>query len=166
MKARAGSSLGIDTALSQSGRGRVLPEIEIVEDDDPRIVIPNEGGKFTRVQTNHDHVIRGPFSHAMNAQSGGSIIGSYGGSGLGRRDSADHSAKSINGVMSGSASKAPSSFIDEGGYLPSRWANGDKQLRLTENEKEMYRPREWGGRTGDLGGRSEEWRYVLRPCFC
>lgn len=152
MKSRA-SSLGIDTALSQSGRGRVLPEIEIVEDDDPRIVFP-ENGKSTRVQKVHDHVIRGPFSHALNAQAGGSA-------GLGRRASADHSARSVSidrGVAGGSI--APSTIIDQGqgGYLPSRWASGDHQLRITEDEKEKYRPREWGGKTGELGGRTEEWR--------
>jgi hypothetical protein len=150
MKSRAGS-LGIDTVLSQSGRGRALPEIEIVEDDDPRIIFP-ENGKSTRVQTKHDHVIKGPFSHALHAQSGASIGGS------GRRGSADMSIRSLGAV--GSATKAPSTIIDEGqgGYLPSRWASGDKQLRVTEDEKEKYRPREWGGKTGDLGGRAEEWK--------
>lgn len=150
MKSRAGS-LGIDTVLSQSGRGRTLPEIEIVEDDDPRIVFP-EHGKVTRVQTKHDHVIKGPFSHALHAQGGGSVGGSA------RRGSADMSIRSLGGV--GSATKAPSSIIEEapGGYLPSRWANGDKELRVTEDEREKYRPREWGGKTGDLGGRHEEWK--------
>lgn len=149
MKSRAGS-LGIDTALSQSGRGRVLPEIEIVEDDDPRIVFP-EHGKSTRVQKVHDHVIRGPFSHALNAQAGSS---------LGRRASADHSARSVSIGGGGGGSKPPSTIIDQGqgGYLPSRWASGDHQLRVTEGEKEKYRPREWGGKTGDLGGKAEEWR--------
>ena len=156
-KSRAGS-LAVDTALSQSnGRGRALPEIEIVEDDDPRIIFP-EGGKSTRVQTVHDHVIRGPFSLALNAQSAQNSAG------LGRRASADQSAKSIRSITGGgSASIAPSTIIDQGqgGYLPSRWASGDKQLRITEDEKERYRPREWGGKTGDLGGRSEEWRWVF-----
>jgi hypothetical protein len=62
--------------------------------------------------------------------------------------------------FSGGAASGPSSILEEGpgGYLPSRWASGDKQLRLTEDEKEMYRPREWGGKKGELGGRTEEWR--------
>ena len=152
VKSRAGS-LGIDTALSQSnGRGRVLPEIEIVEDDDPRIVFPSSG-KTTRVQTVHDHVIRGPFSMALHAQTAAPADG------LGRRASSDyHSARSFN--MGGGGSIDPSTIIDQGtgGYLPSRWASGDRELRVTEDAKEKYRPREWGGKTGDLGGRSEEWR--------
>lgn len=150
MKPRGGS-LGVDTVLSQSGRGRTLPEIEIVEDDDPRVIIP-EHGKSTRVQLVHDHVIKGPFSHALNAQSGAGING--------RRASGDASLRSIGLV--GSGSKAPSTIIDEGhgGYLPSRWASGDKQLRVTEDEREKYRPREWGGKSGDLGGRHEEWKWV------
>ena len=141
-------TLGIDTSMP-SRAARILPEIEIVEDDDPRIVFP-ESGKSTRVQAKHDHVIRGPFSHALDAQGGAASIHS-----LGRRVSADHhSGRSVSG------SKAPTTIIDEGGggYLPSRWASGDRQLRVTENDKEKYRPREWGGRHGELGGRSEEWR--------
>lgn len=142
--------LGVDTALSRSSRGRPLPEIEIVDDDDPRVIIP-EHGKTTRVQTVHDHVIRGPFSLALNAGA------SPGGSGYGRRASADISARSIPAGTGNS--KAPSTIIDEGGgYLPSRWASGDHQLRNTEVAKEKYRPREWGGKTGDLAGKPEEWR--------
>jgi hypothetical protein len=62
--------------------------------------------------------------------------------------------------MGGGGSIDPSTIIDQGtgGYLPSRWASGDRELRVTEDAKEKYRPREWGGKTGDLGGRSEEWR--------
>ena len=138
-----GASLAVDTVLSSGGRGRILPEIEILDDDDPRIVFPADG-RATRVQTTHDHVIRGPFSLALEAQSS-------------RRGSADYSSRSILG---GPSSKAPSTIIDEGGggYLPSRWATGDRQLRQTEDEKEKYRPREWGGKTGELGGRQEEWK--------
>ena len=138
-----GASLAVDTVLSSGGRGRILPEIEILDDDDPRIVFPADG-RATRVQTTHDHVIRGPFSLALEAHSL-------------RRGSADHSSRSILG---GPSSKAPSTIIDEGdgGYLPSRWATGDRQLRKTEDDKEKYRPREWGGKTGELGGRQEEWK--------
>lgn len=137
-----GGSLAVDTVLSTGGRGRILPEIEIVEDDDPRIVFPRHG-PFTRVQTTHDHVIRGPFGLALDAQ------------GM-RQGSADHSIRS----MVGSTSKAPSTIIEEsgGGYLPSRWAGGDKELRKTEDDIEKYRPREWGGKKGELGGRPEEWK--------
>jgi hypothetical protein len=31
-------------------------------------------------------------------------------------------------------------------------------LRVTEDEKEKYRPKEWGGKTGDLAGKPEEWK--------
>lgn len=141
-----GASLAVDTVISTGdrGRGRILPEIEIVEDDDPRIVFPADG-PFTRLQSTHDHVIRGPFAFAMDAN------------GM-RRGSADHSARS----MVGSTTKAPSTIIEEGGggYLPSRWAGGDHALRRTEDEKEKYRPTEWGGRKGDLAGRTEGWKWV------
>ncbi len=137
-----GGSLGVDTVISAGGRGRILPEIEIVEDDDPRIVFPTDG-RSTRVQTVHDHVIRGPFSSALEAH------------GM-RRGSGDH--QSSRSLVVGSGSKAPSTIIDEGGYLPSRWATGDRLLRQTEGEKEKYRPREWGGKKGELGGRPEGWK--------
>ena len=32
---------------------------------------------------------------------------------------------------------------------------------MTEEEREMYRPKEWGGRNGELGGRPDEWQYVF-----
>jgi hypothetical protein len=43
------------------------------------------------------------------------------------------------------ASKQGSMVFDpqEYGYLPSRWANGDHELRLGEQAREKYRPREW-----------------------
>ncbi|KAL7419282.1 hypothetical protein Q5752_006119 [Cryptotrichosporon argae] len=155
-------SLAIDPgmALSSSGRGRILPEIEIVEDDDPRIVFPPHGAQ-TRVQTTHDHVIRAPFAHAIHAQSGAAGAG---GSGLSRVASPTSGAppKALSGrsIPAGSDSKAPSTIIDEvgGGYLPSRWANGDRELRQTGESKDRYRPREWGGKHGDLAGKSEEWK--------
>ena len=132
-------SLAIDTSLTSSG-GRILPEIEIVEDDDPRIVFP-EGGKTTRVQKTHDHVIRGPFSHALQAQSSGGSV-------LGRQSSPDlariASVQSQPGAAGGSGSRPPSSFLDgPSGYLPSRWATGDRDLRTTEEAKDKYRPLEW-----------------------
>lgn len=119
---------------------RVLPEIQIVEDDDPRVIIPLDG-RSTRLQTKYtqaDHVIR-PFAASSHVAGG-----------------------SINSLPLGSGQKAPSEILDEGqgGYVPSRWARGDKALRVTEDEKEKYRPKEWGGKTGDLAGKPEEWRYV------
>lgn len=55
--------------------------------------------------------------------------------------------------------KPPSTIFDTTnmGYLPSRWASGDREWREGEEAKEKYRPREWGGKHGDLGGREEEW---------
>lgn len=43
------------------------------------------------------------------------------------------------------ASKPGSTVFDpqEYGYLPSRWAQGDHELRLGEEAREKYRPREW-----------------------
>ncbi|WVQ78875.1 hypothetical protein IAT38_000966 [Cryptococcus sp. DSM 104549] len=175
--------LAIDTTLAEGGRGRVLPEIEIVEDDDPRIIFPKEGGKSTRVQRKHDHVIRGPFAHALSAQSqigmgtasgsGPGIGGSRSGSGqmngygslgdLASLTAPPPSHPSHPGAGGGTSMRSfggskPSSLMDDaGGYLPSRWASGDKALRLTEDEREKYRPREWGGKHGDLGGREDEW---------
>ncbi|WWD16405.1 hypothetical protein CI109_100831 [Kwoniella shandongensis] len=151
------TSLAVDTALATAGTtsrsARILPEIEIVEDDDPRIVFPPEG-KATRVQTHHDHVIRGPFSHALNAQGGG---GSTTGPLSERRPSSTRSFNVGGGVPGSSGSKPPSTLIDEdGGYLPSRWRNGDKSLRVTEDDREMYRPTEW--KHGDLTGKTEEWK--------
>ncbi|ORY29799.1 hypothetical protein BCR39DRAFT_531076 [Naematelia encephala] len=131
-------SITIDTPI----RTRVLPEIEIVEDDDPRVIIP-EHGPSTRVQTKHDHVIRGPFSLALNAQSEGQ-----------RRASID--ARSLTG----GPTRSVSTVLEEGqgGYLPSRWASGDKNLRRTEDEKDKYRPREWNGQHPA----SEEWKPTLK----
>jgi hypothetical protein len=120
-----------------SSGSRVLPEIEILADDDPRVVIPAQGPS-TRVQTKYtqaDHVIR-PFANLDRPSSLRSV------------------------TLAGSGTKAPSEILDEGqgGYVPTRWAKGDKLLRVTEDEKEKYRPKEWGGRTGDLAGKPEEWR--------
>lgn len=156
------SNLAVDTALASRAPVRVLPEIEILEDDDPRVVIPQEG-KVTRVQTKFDHVIRGPFSHALEAQAGqggvpgisspGSAYGGYG----------DHRPASTRSVPF-SGVQGSGSILEEtsGGYLPSRWANGDKQLRQTEEDKEMYRPQEWGGKKGDRAGKPEEWRPTAK----
>lgn len=162
------SALAIDTALAENGRARILPEIEIVEDDDPRIVFPKEG-KTTRVQKTHDHVIKGPFSHALQARKGShassTALNTFTSAGNGGFPSAIghpssiHDFSSLNRPMSLTGSKPGSSVIDDaGGYLPSRWASGDKNLRVTEDEREKYRPREWGGKYGDLGGREDEWR--------
>jgi hypothetical protein len=124
-------------SVSASVNNRVLPEIEILADDDPRVVIPAQGPS-TRVQTKYtqaDHVIR-PFA-ALDKPS---------------------SIRSL--TLAGSGTKAPSEILDEGhgGYVPTRWAKGDKLLRVTEDEKEKYRPKEWGGKTGDLAGKPEEWK--------
>ncbi|WRT65795.1 uncharacterized protein IL334_002744 [Kwoniella shivajii] len=142
------SGLAVDTVIAGSGKARILPEIEIVEDDDPRIVFPSEG-KTTRVQSTHDHVIRGPFSHALNALGDGS-------SGLGSRRAS--SARSIGG------GSKPSTMVEEdGGYLPSRWANGDKNLRTTETDREKYRPMEW--RNVDPSGKVEDWHPSTKDQF-
>ncbi|CAK9785523.1 hypothetical protein CC85DRAFT_126397 [Cutaneotrichosporon oleaginosum] len=144
-RTRAGE-LAADSKPGSSSRSRILPEIEIVDDDDPRIVFP-PNGPATRIQTRFDHVIRTPSgSHTT------------------RR--ADDNGSSTRSVGHGS-SKEPSAIIEEsgGGYLPSRWASGDRHLRLTEQDKEQYRPREGGGRHGDLGGRPEEWRPSVKEGF-
>ncbi|KAK4683674.1 hypothetical protein P7C73_g6560, partial [Tremellales sp. Uapishka_1] len=109
--------LMVDTAVS-----RVLPEIEIVQDDDPRIVFP-ANGPSTKIQTVHDHVIRRPFAETDKPAS----------------------------FRSFEMGRAPSTIIDQGqgGYLPSRWASGDRKLRKTEEEKEQYRPREWRNEDDD-----------------
>lgn len=163
------SSLAIDTALASRAPVRVLPEIEILEDDDPRVIIPPETeGRVTRVQTKFDHVIRGPFSHALDAAAGGSRAGGTASPGSGEyhtygEPGGDFHAHQRTGSMRSvpfSAVQGSGSILEEigGGYLPSRWANGDKHLRQTEEDKEMYRPQEWGGRKGDLAGKPEEWK--------
>ena len=183
--ARNHSSLAIDTSLAASTR--LLPEIQIVEDDDPRVGFPSSGGRSTRVQTVHDHVIRGPFSHALNAQgvaasgirresgAGAGIgLGSPTASRGGSRAGSPGPSISLSMAQAGASARKPSSINspfsvgsasgtveDRIGYLPSRWANGDKNLRMTEEEREMYRPKEWGGRNGELGGRPDEWQYVF-----
>lgn len=124
--------------INTGSSSRVLPEIQIVEDDDPRVIVPADG-RSTRLQTKYtqaDHVIR-PFAS-------GSIM----------------AGGSLNSLPLGNSTKAPSEILDEGqgGYVPTRWARGDKALRVTEDEKEKYRPKEWGGKTGDLAGKPEEWR--------
>jgi len=140
---RASSSRApLDLRASSSSGARVLPEIEILADDDPRVVIPADG-RSTRIQTKYtqaDHVIR-PFATS-------SIL---------------DRPSSLRSGMAGSGTKAPSEILDEGhgGYVPTRWAKGDKLLRVTEDDKEKYRPKEWGGKTGDLAGKPEEWRSVI-----
>lgn len=118
---------------------RVLPEIQILEDDDPRVIVPADG-RTTRVQTKYtqaDHVIK-PFATGSIMAAGGSL----------------------SSIPLATSTKAPSEILDEGqgGYVPTRWARGDKALRVTEDEKEKYRPKEWGGKTGDLAGKPEEWK--------
>jgi hypothetical protein len=162
-----------------TGRTRILPEIEIVEDDDPRIIFP-PNGQATRVQTTHEHVIRSHYGDRRLDTTGPTrlldppgmlSIGSRG-YGYGRergeprddrdptRDRGDLDSSSRSVSVAYDSNKATSAIIAEtgGGYLPSRWASGDRQLRVTEEQKERYRPTEWGGRHGDLGGRAEEWR--------
>ncbi|ODN77124.1 hypothetical protein L202_05655 [Cryptococcus amylolentus CBS 6039] len=152
------SPLAINTNLAPNGE-RVLPEIEIVSDDDPRVVVPKEG-KTTRVQRVHDHVIRNPLHHhsRKTSQASNSTLGTLplpptmpaaGGYGLSGSSSLNDlngsgKARSTTGSRGGG-----SSFMEEsGGYLPSRWAQGDKKLRKTEEEREAYRPREWGEEEG------------------
>jgi hypothetical protein len=138
--------LAVDTRLPS--RGRALPEIEIVEDDDPRIIFPSNG-PTTNIQTVHDHVIRGPFAHALYATGPGSM-----GVGTGERPS---SARSLQ-YTAGDGRAASTIIDDSGGYLPSRWASGDRALRKDEAAKEKYRPREWGGSHGDLAGKPDGWQ--------
>lgn len=151
-RTRAGE-LAADSGVKPgtSSRSRILPEIEIVDDDDPRIVFPSNGPS-TRVQTRFNHV---------RTPSGSVVPASI------RRGSDNRSVPSSRSLRYDGSSKEPSAIIEEsgGGYLPSRWAMGDKQLRVTEQDKDMYRPREWGGRHGDLGGRPEEWRWVKRALW-
>nr|XP_018264832.1 uncharacterized protein I303_03012 [Kwoniella dejecticola CBS 10117]OBR86990.1 hypothetical protein I303_03012 [Kwoniella dejecticola CBS 10117] len=167
------TGLSVDTIKASGGRGssRILPEIEIVEDDDPRIIFPTEG-KSTRVQSKHDHVIRGPFSHALNALGGagaggvgesgsrnGSDIGDYMSGGGGRRGSATRSIG--GGSLTGSGNIKPASTLmdEDGGYLPSRWASGDKALRTTEGDRERYRPMEWrSGGGAEIVTKNDEWQ--------
>ncbi|WWC96867.1 hypothetical protein V866_003742 [Kwoniella sp. B9012] len=154
------NGLMVDTIAASAssnarGKSRILPEIEIVEDDDPRIVFPPEG-KSTKIQSKHDHVIRGPFSLALNATGGGAGFGGSeaGDYNNGRRGS---SSRSIGG---GSGhNKPPSTLVDEdGGYLPSRWASGDKSLRTTEGDRERYRPMEWvSGGGAEIITKNDEW---------
>lgn len=189
--ARRSSGLAIDPQLASSGRGRLLPEIEIVEDDDPRIVFYPEG-KQTRVQTVHDHVIRtanlvaGQGVVHQSSQQGQNSTGRFAngydhengidddndslfapppafhnhGEGLGAGGSARRpsSTASLSIQHTTGSGRDPSEILDQGPYLPSRWAKGDKQLRTTEDEKEKYRPMEWGGKKGELGGRVPEWK--------
>lgn len=148
-QARLGYGAGTSSTRLMDNRAastgaRVLPEIEILADDDPRVVIPTDG-RSTRLQTKYtqaDHVIR-PFASSSVLDRPSSL-------------------RSVG--FAGSGTKAPSEILDEGhgGYVPTRWAKGDKMLRVTEDDKERYRPKEWGGKTGDLAGKPEEWRSVFR----
>jgi len=161
----AGSRAVDSVTITASARTRILPEIEIVEDDDPRIIFP-PNGQSTRIQTYGAHgtigAVRthhadprridtsGPTRLLSDSGRDGSVYGN-----------STHSMRGTGGTGGGGDSnKAPSVIIEEtgGGYLPSRWASGDRQLRVTEEQKERYRPMEWGGRHGDLGGRTDEWR--------
>lgn len=124
-----------------SSRTRILPEIKFVDDDDPRIVFPPNGAS-TRIQHPRSiNTIQSDLRHSFDSSI---------------RQGSIHSA--------GRSSKEPSAIIEEsgGGYLPSRWASGDRQLRVDVTEKEMYRPKEWGGRKGDLGGRPDEWHPTVK----
>nr|ODN90376.1 hypothetical protein L204_05981 [Cryptococcus depauperatus CBS 7855] len=129
-------------------RGRVLPEIEIVEDDDPRIILPREGGKTTRIPKPYL-----PFpSHSSQpraARKSSSIVS--------HSHSHSHSTlpsppsfanldrpRSLTGSAKGGGGGAGSLVEDNGGYLPSRWASGDRHLRVKEADREAYRPKEWG----------------------
>ncbi|WVN87152.1 uncharacterized protein L203_102328 [Cryptococcus depauperatus CBS 7841] len=155
--ASGGRPLVINTDLVprstyQSGaRGRVLPEIEIVEDDDPRIILPREGGKTTRIPKPYL-----PFpSHSSQpraARKRSSSIASHSHS-----HSHSHSTlpsppsfanldrpRSLTGSAKGGGGGAGSLVEDNGGYLPSRWASGDRHLRVKEADREAYRPKEWG----------------------
>ncbi|WVW80262.1 hypothetical protein I302_102240 [Kwoniella bestiolae CBS 10118] len=155
---RVNRGLSVDTGRDKTSR--ILPEIEIVEDDDPRIIFPPEG-KTTKIQSKHDHVIKGPFSLALNAGvRPGSDAGDYPDMG-GRRGSA---SRSIGG---GSGHKPPSTLVDEdGGYLPSRWASGDKSLRTTEGDRERYRPMEWvSGGGAEIVTRNDEWHPSTKDQF-
>jgi hypothetical protein len=176
----AGSRTFDSMTVTASARTRILPEIEIVEDDDPRIVFP-ANGHSTRVQS-HDH--RAHYNDVKRIDSSGPtrlIVDSVTGPGSiisrdrDRERERDRerfgyaydngsmrgsSVRSMSGDLNSSTHRVPSAIIEEtgGGYLPSRWASGDRQLRVTEEQKERYRPSEWGGRKGDLAGRNEEWR--------
>lgn len=150
-----------DTVASSS-RSRVLPEIEFVDDDDPRIVFPPNGAS-TRVQT-HEHVIRSSIGNRPDYSGPTSLVG------MSARDRERYSGDAASGLSgrgdsnrslrNNESTKATSIIIEEtgGGYVPSRWASGDRKLRVTGEEKAQYRPIEWGGRHGDLGGRTDEWR--------
>lgn len=136
-----------------------MPEIEIVEDDDPRIVFHPEG-KQTRVQTVHDHVIRNPSinlppRHSTDNNDFDDFPPPPPFHDGGRRPS---STASLSLHPTTGTGRDASEILDQGPYLPSRWAKGDKQLRTTEDEKDKYRPMEWGGKKGELGGRVPEWK--------
>ncbi|WWC68525.1 uncharacterized protein I206_102454 [Kwoniella pini CBS 10737] len=157
------TGLSVDTIIASDlkGKSRILPEIEIVEDDDPRIIFPTEG-KTTKIQSKHDHVIRGPFSHALNALGSSQQIhgnGNGNGSDLGDYSRRGSTSKSIGGGSLNGSGKPSSTLMEEdGGYLPSRWASGDKALRKTEIDREKYRPMEWkSGGGAEIITRNDEW---------
>lgn len=141
-------------SVATSSRSRILPEIEIVDDDDPRIVFPSNGPATH--STARGHTFRAPSLSLSNSH----FPGDHSGPTSLRSDHRMADDTSSRSLAYHDSSKAPSAIIEEsgGGYLPSRWASGDKALRLTEEEKERYRPREWGGRKGDLGGRPDQWQ--------
>ncbi|WWC88041.1 uncharacterized protein L201_002944 [Kwoniella dendrophila CBS 6074] len=177
------NGLAVDTIIagtSTKGKSRILPEIEIVEDDDPRIIFPLEG-KSTKIQSTHDHVIRGgPFSHALHAQGYVNYRGSPSGSKAGSDAGGDYNGYANNygrrgssskqSIGGGSGNKPPSTLIDQedsGGYLPSRWASGDKSLRTTETEIQKYRPMEWksGGGNEIITTKNDEWHPTTKDQF-
>ncbi|EIW66435.1 hypothetical protein TREMEDRAFT_70072 [Tremella mesenterica DSM 1558] len=169
-------SLAIDTRLASTGVARILPEIEIVEDDDPRIVFPPEG-KTTRVQSVNEHAIRGPFGPLLHHKEkekekekegslfhyngyktssvNGSLYKETRENSLLPLKEKERTASFMSGGSSGMRDKSGVLDLDnQAGYLPSRWANGDKELRVTEDERERYRPREWG----EVAGGTGEWK--------
>lgn len=139
----------VEPVMSSSSRSRILPEIQILEDDDPRIIFPPHGPS-TRIQQPRmvSQTPQSPQQHSGIHSGPTSLNGGE------RRDS---SARSIT---FNDSNKATSTIIEEtgGGYVPSLWAGGDRHLRTTEEERERYRPKEWGGKHGDLGGRPEGWQ--------
>lgn len=144
-------------SVATSSRSRILPEIEIVDDDDPRIVFPPNGPATHGPGTARGHTFRAPSVSLSNSHFPGDHSGP---TSLRSDHRLTDDGTSSRSLAYHDSSRAPSAIIEEsgGGYLPSRWASGDKSLRLTEEEKERYRPREWGGRKGDLGGRPDYWQ--------
>ncbi|KAL1411817.1 hypothetical protein Q8F55_002784 [Vanrija albida] len=146
----------VEPIVPSSSRSRILPEIQILEDDDPRIIFPPHGPS-TRIQ--HPRAAtqtpQSPQYHSGINSGPTSLNGGE------RRDSSTRS------ITYNDSNKATSTIIEEtgGGYVPSLWAGGDRHLRTTEEERERYRPKEWGGKNGDLAGRPEGWQPDLKDGF-